>query len=58
MSKSVLGNPIFADAAKARVWLENLVLPSRPGCYPCNARECGKQFTVSVGTVFERSHIP
>jgi transposase-like protein len=74
MTKSALKNPIFADAAKARVWLENLLwadgracgycgaidestdLPSRPGYYQCNA--CRKQFTVMVGTVFERSHIP
>jgi len=28
----------------------------RPGLYMCN--ECRKQFTVTVGTVFERSHIP
>lgn len=74
MSKAALNNPIFADAAKARAWLEKLLwvdgrncgycgaidesteLPSRPGFYQCNA--CRKQFTVMVGTVFERSHIP
>ena len=28
----------------------------RPGLYYCNG--CKKQFTVTVGTVFERSHIP
>ena len=28
----------------------------RPGLYMCNA--CRKQFTVTVGTLFERSHIP
>jgi transposase-like protein len=74
MSKSALSNPIFADAAKARKWLEKLLwadgrvcgycgtvdesteLPARPGYYQCNA--CRKQFTVQVGTVFERSHIP
>lgn len=74
MTKSALENPIFADAAKARVWLEKLLwadgrtcgycgvmdesteLPARPGYYQCNA--CRKQFTVMVGTVFERSHIP
>jgi hypothetical protein len=76
MSKSALENPIFADAAKARNWLEKLLwndgrvcgycgvideataLPSRPGYYQCNAKGCRKQFTVQVGTVFERSHIP
>ena len=28
----------------------------RPGVWKCNA--CKKQFTVTVGTVFERSHVP
>src|SRR6185436_5711808 len=74
MSKSPLENKIFADAAKAREWLEALLwadgrvcgycgaieesteLPARSGYYQCNA--CRKQFTVMVGTVFERSHIP
>ena len=28
----------------------------RSGVYKCN--DCGKQFTVTVGTLFERSHIP
>lgn len=30
----------------------------RPGKYRCAARECCKDFTVKVGTVFEASHIP
>jgi transposase-like protein len=73
-TKSPLENPIFKDAAKARAYLEKLLwadgrvcgycgavdesteLPNRPGFYQCNA--CRKQFTVMVGTVFERSHIP
>jgi transposase-like protein len=29
---------------------------TRPGVYKC--RECEKPFSVTVGTVFERSHIP
>ena len=29
---------------------------TRPGLYYCN--HCTKQFTVTVGTVFERSHVP
>lgn len=37
---------------------EATALASRPGLYQCNAKECRKQFTVTVGTVFERSHIP
>src|SRR5665213_1446601 len=74
MTTSALQNPIFADATKARIWLERLLwadgracgyfgtvdesteLPARLGFYQCNA--CRKQFTVMVGTVFERSHIP
>jgi transposase-like protein len=74
MYKSLLENKIFHDATKARAWLEALLwadgrscgycgtvdesteLPARPGYYQCNA--CRKQFTVMVGTVFERSHIP
>jgi transposase-like protein len=30
----------------------------RPGLYQCNEPECREQFTVTVGTVFERSKIP
>src|SRR5262245_37587668 len=30
--------------------------PARKGLYKC--RECQKQFTVTVGTIFEDSHIP
>lgn len=69
-----LNNKIFQDATKAREWLEGLLwaggrscgycgtleasspIKTRPGYYQCNA--CRKQFTVMVGTVFERSHIP
>lgn len=71
---SDIQNPIFTDDAKARQWLEsqlwpdgpvcghcgtvgsNTPLASRPGLYQCNS--CRKQFTVTVGTLFERSHIP
>jgi len=74
MAKSPLENPIFKSPEKARAYLEKLLwadgracgycgavdesteLPARPGFYQCNA--CRKQFTVMVGTVFERSHIP
>src|SRR6185437_15095 len=74
MSNNVLDNPIFQNPQKARQWLEKLLwadgracgycgavdesteLPARPGFYQCNS--CRKQFTVMVGTVFERSHIP
>lgn len=67
-------NRVFQDADAARAWLESMLWPdgpicghcgtvdearalsSRPGTYQCNA--CRKQFTVTVGTLFERSHIP
>ena len=69
-----LNNKIFQDADKARAWLEAMLwadgrvcgycgvvdastpLTGRDGYYQCKA--CRKQFTVMVGTVFERSHIP
>ena len=37
---------------------ESTAMASRPGMYQCNVKECRKQFSVTVGTVFERSHIP
>ena len=30
----------------------------RPGLYQCNEKECREQFTVTVGTLYERSKIP
>lgn len=30
----------------------------RPGLYKCSEYQCRKQFTVTVGTVFERSRVP
>jgi transposase-like protein len=69
-----LKKAIFQDVTKARKWLEALLwadgrvcgycgvvdestpIRGRDGYYQCNA--CRKQFTVTVGTVFERSHIP
>ena len=32
--------------------------PGRKGLYKCRIAQCRKQFTVTVGTVFEDSHIP
>lgn len=73
-AKNPLNNVIFQDATKAREWLEAMIwangrscgycgtleastpISTRPGYYQCKA--CRKQFTVMVGTVFERSHIP
>ena len=69
-----LNNATFQDEAKAREWLEQQLWPegpicghcgtlneataisTRPGWYQCNA--CRQQFSVTVGTLFERSHIP
>jgi transposase-like protein len=33
-------------------------LAGREGFYQCNETSCRKQFTIQVGTLFERSHIP
>ena len=33
-------------------------IATRSGWYQCNHPDCRKQFSVTVGTVFERSHIP
>ena len=30
---------------------------TRPGVYKCKAKGCRKPFTVTVGTIFERSHV-
>jgi transposase-like protein len=69
-----LSHRIFRDETAAREWLEAHLWPdgpicghcgtlneataiaTRPGWYQCNA--CRKQFSVTVGTLFERSHIP
>lgn len=31
---------------------------TRPGLFKCKAKECRKPFTVTMGTIYERSHIP
>jgi transposase-like protein len=58
---------------EARVWANGRICPHcgsindstalhglkhRPGVYQCNAANCREQFTVTVGTVFERSKLP
>ena len=74
---SILNQPHFQDAEKAREWLENELWPNGPVCpkcgtvnqatlmhgettrsglYQCNA--CREPFTVTVGTLYERSHVP
>jgi transposase-like protein len=69
-----LNNKIFQSPEAARAWLEAFLWQGTPACgycgvvgenspvkgraayYQCKA--CRKQFTVMVGTLFERSHIP
>jgi len=76
MAESILNQPQFQDADKAREYLEAQVWPhgrvcphcgaigehyvlqgasNRPGLYKC--ADCREPFTVTVGTVFERSKI-
>ena len=55
---------------ESQLWPEGPVCPhcgtidnataihTRPDWYQCNDPECRSQFTVMVGTLFERSHIP
>ena len=75
---SVLNQPHFKDAEKAREYLEAIRWPHGPVCPHCGSvrkdhyalngsahrsriykcKDCRKQFTVTVGTVFERSKVP
>ena len=58
---------------EARIWKDGRVCPhcgtvdqstlmqgktTRPGLYQCNSKECRQPFTVTVGTLYERSKIP
>lgn len=49
--KNITEKPIYKLVPKA-----NSARPARKGLYKCGA--CRKQFTVTVGTIFEDSHIP
>jgi transposase-like protein len=74
-----LTDPVFADADKARTFMERERWPNGPTCPHCGnadkakikqlegkvhraglyqCAECREQFTVTVGTVMERSKIP
>jgi len=72
-----LTDPIYADADKAREYLESVRWPEGPICPHCGCvdaatklagkahraglyqcQECSQQFSVTVGTLYERSHIP
>lgn len=71
LSNPVFQSPEKArEWLEAHLWAEGPVCPfcgtvanatpvqTRPGLYQCNDGDCRKQFTVTVGTLFERSHIP
>jgi transposase-like protein len=67
-------NPLSLTEHQARQWLERLRWPKGAICPRCkkqevvavsgardglyNCRRCRRQFTVTVGTIFEGSHIP
>ncbi len=50
--------PHCGNANKDRIWVIKPSIASkiRPGLYDC--AECHRQFTVTVGTIFEDSHVP
>jgi transposase-like protein len=72
MAKNTFANPIFSDETAARQWFEAARWPEgpicpkcgsakhyatkKPGLYRCGAPTCRKDFTVTTGTVMERSH--
>ena len=45
-------------STKSRVRKDGRIQKARLGLYKCAGKECAKQFSVTVGTIFERSHIP
>ena len=76
MAHSILDQPQFTDATKAREYLERIRWPHGPVCPHCGSigghyalqgkahrpglwkcHDCREQFSVTVGTVFERSKI-
>ena len=76
MTHSILDQPHFTDATKAREYLEAIRWPNGPVCPHCGSigghyalqgkahrpglwkcHDCREQFSVTVGTVFERSKI-
>ncbi len=46
--------PVCPHCGSVKAWS----IKTRPGLYKCGAYQCRKQFTVTVGTVFERSRVP
>ena len=64
---------LFPDEDSAVKYLANILWPSGPVCPHCQSQKtaphkskkhfhhcngCGKQFSIRIGTIFERSHIP
>jgi transposase-like protein len=72
MGKNIFKDKRFSDEAAARAWFEGIRWPNGPVCghckgtvaaptkidgrYRCKTKGCRKDFTVTVGTVMERSH--
>jgi transposase-like protein len=72
MGTNIFKDKRFSDEAAARAWFEGILWPTGPVCphckgtahnptkiagrYRCKAKGCRKDFTVTVGTVMERSH--
>ncbi len=46
--------PVCPHCGSVKAW----AIKTRPGLYKCAEYRCRKQFTVTVGTVFERSRVP
>ena len=70
-AKALIDNDVAREAIEALMWPNGPVCPhcgctgkigkiegksARPGLYYCG--DCKKQFTVTVGTIFERSKVP
>src|SRR5579863_6920457 len=72
MGTNIFKDKRFSDEAAARAWFEAARWPNGPICphckgtiytptkiagrYRCKTKTCRKDFTVTVGTVMERSH--
>ena len=58
-ARRFLGKPVGRMARSARVAARSkCIQDAQDGVYRCRSRECRKDFTVRVGTLFEQSHIP
>jgi transposase-like protein len=73
MDKNIFSEALFHDEESARNWFETARWPNGPVCphckgdkhyptkkagrYRCASKKCRKDFTVTTGTVMERSHV-